>query len=110
MRFRDPAYALVRRPRRPSRAAGRVVAVWGPAGAPGRTTVAIGVADEAARLGVSTLLADADPYGGTVAQTLGLLDESAGLALASPGRGGRPARHRAARPAEPAAAPADCGC
>ena len=81
--FRDPAYALPA----PSPAAmpgrGRVVAVWGPAGAPGRTTVAIGVADEAARLGVSTLLADADPYGGTVAQTVGLLDETAGLALAS---------------------------
>ena len=81
--FRDPAYA----PPSPGRAAesghGRVVAVWGPAGAPGRTTVAIGVADEAARLGVSTLLADADPYGGTVAQSIGLLDETAGLALAS---------------------------
>lgn len=81
--FRDLAYA-----RRPPRAAadhgcGRVVAVWGPAGSPGRTTVAIGVADEAARLGVSTLLADADPYGGTVAPTIGLLDETAGLALAS---------------------------
>ena len=62
---------------------GRVVAVWGPAGAPGRTTVAIGVADEAARLGVSTMLADADPYGGTVAHAVGLLDETAGLALAS---------------------------
>ena len=71
--------------RRPAAMPGRgiVVAVWGPAGAPGRTTVAIGVADEAARLGVSTLLADADPYGGTVAQTVGLLDETAGLALAS---------------------------
>jgi Flp pilus assembly CpaE family ATPase len=61
---------------------GRVVAVWGPSGAPGRTTVAIGVADEAARLGVSTLLADADQYGGTVARSLGLVDETSGLALA----------------------------
>jgi Flp pilus assembly CpaE family ATPase len=66
----------------PARGRGRVVAVWGPTGAPGRTTVAIGLADEAARLGVSTLLADADPYGGTIAQTLGLIDEAAGLALA----------------------------
>jgi MinD-like ATPase involved in chromosome partitioning or flagellar assembly len=81
--FGDLAYALPA----PSPAAepgrGRVVAVWGPAGAPGRTTVAIGVADEAARLGVPTLLADADPYGGTVAQTVGLVDETAGLALAT---------------------------
>jgi len=43
---------------------GRVVAVWGPTGAPGRTTVAVGLADEASRLGVSTLLVDADVYGG----------------------------------------------
>jgi MinD-like ATPase involved in chromosome partitioning or flagellar assembly len=62
---------------------GRVVAVWGPTGAPGRTTVAVGVADESARLGVSTLLVDADVYGGVVAQVLGLLDESPGLAGAA---------------------------
>jgi MinD-like ATPase involved in chromosome partitioning or flagellar assembly len=62
---------------------GRVVAVWGPTGAPGRTTVAVGVADEAARLGVPTLLVDADVYGGVVAQMLGLLDESPGLAGAA---------------------------
>jgi Flp pilus assembly CpaE family ATPase len=62
---------------------GRVLAVWGPTGAPGRTTVAVGLADEAARLGVSTLLVDADVYGGVVAQVLGLLDESPGLAGAA---------------------------
>jgi MinD-like ATPase involved in chromosome partitioning or flagellar assembly len=62
---------------------GGVVAVWGPTGAPGRTTVAVGLADEAARLGVSTLLVDADVYGGVVAQVLGLLDESPGLAGAA---------------------------
>jgi Flp pilus assembly CpaE family ATPase len=62
---------------------GRVVAVWGPTGAPGRTTVAVGLADEAARLGVATLLVDADVYGGVVAQVLGLLDESPGLAGAA---------------------------
>lgn len=62
---------------------GRLVAVWGPTGAPGRTTVAVGVADEAARLGVSTFLVDADVYGGVVAQVLGLLDDSPGLAGAA---------------------------
>jgi MinD-like ATPase involved in chromosome partitioning or flagellar assembly len=41
------------------------------------------MADEAARLGISTLLVDADVYGGVVAQTLGLLDESSGLAGAA---------------------------
>lgn len=62
---------------------GRLVAVWGPTGAPGRTTVAVGLADEAARLGVPTLLVDADVYGGVVAQVLGLLDDSPGLAGAA---------------------------
>jgi Flp pilus assembly CpaE family ATPase len=62
---------------------GAVVAVWGPAGAPGRTTVAVGLADEASRLGVSTLLVDGDVYGGVVAQVLGLLDESPGVAGAA---------------------------
>jgi MinD-like ATPase involved in chromosome partitioning or flagellar assembly len=81
--FGNPAYARPRPSTAAVRGRGRVVAVWGPAGAPGRTTVAIGVADEAARLGVRTLLADADPYGGTVAPTVGLPDEIAGLALAS---------------------------
>ena len=61
---------------------GRVVAVWGPTGAPGRTTVAIGLASELAARGWSTLLVDADVYGGVVAQVLGLLDEAPGLAAA----------------------------
>ena len=39
-------------------------------------------ADEIARLGAHTLLVDADVYGGTVAASLGLLDESPGLAAA----------------------------
>jgi Flp pilus assembly CpaE family ATPase len=62
---------------------GRLVAVWGPTGAPGRTTVAVGLADEAARMGASTFLVDADVYGGVVAQVLGLLDDSPGLAGAA---------------------------
>lgn len=67
----------------PGSGPGQVVAVWGPTGAPGRTTVAVGLADEAARLGVSTLLIDADVYGGVIAQVLGLLDESPGVAAAT---------------------------
>lgn len=61
---------------------GRVVAVWGPTGAPGRTTVAITLATELAGLGVRTCLVDADVYGAAVGQALGLLDESPGLAAA----------------------------
>ena len=63
--------------------AGEVVAVWGPTGAPGRTTVAVHLAGELAALGRSTLLVDADVYGGVVAQVLGLLDEAPGLAAAA---------------------------
>jgi Flp pilus assembly CpaE family ATPase len=78
-----PVLGAPARPEEQPAGRGRVVAVWGPTGAPGRTTVAVGVADEASRLGVSTLLVDADVYGGVVAQVLGLLDESPGLAGAA---------------------------
>ncbi|MBS2936923.1 hypothetical protein KDN32_04090 [Nocardioides sp. J2M5] len=62
---------------------GRVVAVWGPAGAPGRTTVATNLAGELARRRVPVVLADLDPYGGAVAQQLGILDEVSGLLSAA---------------------------
>ncbi|MFI2706981.1 CpaE family protein, partial [Nocardioides sp. CER28] len=62
---------------------GRVVAVWGPAGAPGRTTVATAVAAELAHRRVPTVLVDADPYGGAVAPLLGVLDEVSGLLSAA---------------------------
>lgn len=61
---------------------GEVIAVWGPAGAPGRTTVAIAVAAELAAEGFSVVLADADTHSGAVAPTLGLLDEAPGFAAA----------------------------
>jgi len=59
---------------------GRVIAVWGPIGAPGRTTLAGNLAAESAAAGVPTLLVDADVYGGVLASAFGLLDESPGLA------------------------------
>ncbi len=61
---------------------GRLVAVWGPTGAPGRTTLAVTLASEVAALGRGAMLVDADVYGGVVAQVLGLLDEAPGLAAA----------------------------
>jgi MinD-like ATPase involved in chromosome partitioning or flagellar assembly len=93
----------------PAPRAGQVVAVWGPAGAPGRTTLAVHLAAELAgsaarrarrggrrrRRGqdvpsgtegghlAEVLLVDADTYAGSVAQHLGLLDESPGLAAAA---------------------------
>ncbi|WP_141003432.1 AAA family ATPase [Nocardioides humi] len=63
--------------------AGRVLAVWGAGGAPGRTTLASGLAGELARRGLTTLLIDADPHGGAVAQQLGILDEVSGLLSAA---------------------------
>lgn len=62
---------------------GRTVAVWGPTGAPGRTTVAVGVAAELAHRGLDTFLADVDGFGGAVAQHLGILDEISGLLAAA---------------------------
>ena len=67
----------------PGTAPGRLVAVWGPTGAPGRTTVAVGLASEIAVAGQETLLVDADGYGGAVAQHLGVLDEISGLLAAA---------------------------
>ncbi len=62
---------------------GRVIAVWGPGGAPGRTTLATALAAELARRRLTTVLVDADPYGGAVAQQLGVLDEVSGLLSAA---------------------------
>ena len=62
---------------------GEVVAVWGPTGAPGRSTVAIGLAAELAGLGHPTMLVDADVYGGAVAQHLAILDDVSGLLAAA---------------------------
>jgi MinD-like ATPase involved in chromosome partitioning or flagellar assembly len=76
-----PPGASAPEPTAPTRR-GTLVAVWGPTGAPGRTTLAVTLADEIGRLGLAALLIDADVYGATVAATLGLLDDSPGLAAA----------------------------
>lgn len=62
--------------------AGRVIAVWGPVGSPGRTSIAIAVAAELADLGHTVALADVDTHGASVAPALGLLDEAPGFAAA----------------------------
>lgn len=77
----EPAAGPEPAPPEPTRG-GRVIAVWGPAGAPGRTTVATAVAAELARRRLDTVLVDADPYGGAVAPLLGVLDEVSGLLAA----------------------------
>ena len=61
---------------------GTVITVWGPAGAPGRTSLAIAVAGELAALGKSVVLADVDSHGASIAPALGMLDEAPGFAAA----------------------------
>jgi len=61
---------------------GTVIAVWGPAGAPGRTSMAICLAAELSANGATVALADVDTHSGSIAPALGLLDEAPGFAAA----------------------------
>jgi len=65
---------------------GTIVAVWGPEGAPGRTSLAIALAGELADAsrdrGATIALADADTRAAAIAPALGLLDEAPGFAAA----------------------------
>lgn len=61
--------------------AGRMISIWGPIGAPGRTTIAINLAAEWRN--ESVLLIDADSYGAAVGQHLNLLDEVSGILAAT---------------------------
>ncbi len=65
----------------PDDARGTIIVVWGPHGAPGRTTVAAALAAELAHDG-ATLLIDADTLAPSLAQSLGIVDESSGIAAA----------------------------
>lgn len=66
----------------PRRRAGVVVAVWGPQGAPGRTTVALGLADALADDGRRVCVVDADTYAPSIALALGLDDTVSDLVVA----------------------------
>ena len=61
---------------------GQVLAVWGPVGAPGRTTVAAGLAGLLAARGRAVVVVDADPNA-ALAQHLGVLDQVSGLLSAA---------------------------
>lgn len=65
---------------------GTIIAVWGPDGAPGRTSLAIALAaelaDGARESGTTIALADADTHAASIAPALGLLDEAPGFAAA----------------------------
>ena len=62
---------------------GRVIAVWGSTGAPGRSTLTVNLASEIAASGTPAVLLDLDTYGAAVAQLLSVLDEAPGLAAAA---------------------------
>ncbi len=61
----------------------QLTVVWGPTGAPGRTTVAVTLAAHLAAAGMTTMLVDLDTWGASVAQVLGLVDEAPGVAAAA---------------------------
>ncbi|MGC0274194.1 AAA family ATPase [Pseudactinotalea sp. Z1739] len=61
---------------------GTVVTVCGPPGSPGRSTIAVNLAHEISGTGQGVLCIDADIWGSALAQMLGVLSESAGLAAA----------------------------
>ena len=61
---------------------GRIITVWGAAGAPGRTRMAIELACELARDGRRVGLVDADAHAPSIAMTTGLADEGPGFAAA----------------------------
>jgi hypothetical protein len=70
---------------------GRLTAVWGPTGAPGRTSIAVALAEALAAGGATVRLVDADPYGPCIDQVLGLVDDAlpglpAAARLAAQGR------------------------
>ncbi len=61
----------------------RTTVVWGPTGAPGRTTVAVTLAARLAAGGVRTMVVDLDTWGASIAQALGMIDEAPGVAAAA---------------------------
>ena len=66
----------------PAGRGGSVIAVWGPMGAPGRTTIATGLAEALAESGRQVCLVDADTYAPSVAMSLGIVEEASGLIVA----------------------------
>lgn len=60
----------------------RLTVVWGPSGAPGRSTIAIQLAVELSRTGRRTALVDADTVAPSLALLLGLSDDAPGIAAA----------------------------
>jgi len=70
-------------PADPDAPPGRLIAVWGPTGAPGRSAVALTLASAMAARGIDVVLVDADVEGGAQAQAVGLLADVSGLVAAA---------------------------
>ncbi len=66
-----------------NRSARGVTAVYGPAGAPGRSTIALGVAEAWARSGERVCLIDADTIGPSLALLVGMTEDVSGLLVAA---------------------------
>jgi len=66
-----------------TRGKGRLVAVWGPAGAPGRTSVSLALSHLASLRGIPTMIIDGDLRAPGVAAALGLEPDTSGLAAAA---------------------------
>lgn len=64
------------------RPAGRIITITGPAGSPGRTSVAINLAAELTALGATSSVIDADIWASSIAASFALTDTTAGLAAA----------------------------
>jgi MinD-like ATPase involved in chromosome partitioning or flagellar assembly len=60
----------------------KAICVWGPPGAPGRTTIAVNLACELTLEGASVLLIDLDASAPAVSDHFGLLDEKPGIGAA----------------------------
>ncbi len=78
----DPVEQTTSRATSRNRRRGTVIAVWGPAGSPGRTSLAISIAAELAEAGATVALGDADTHAASIDPSLGLLDEAPGFAAA----------------------------
>lgn len=61
---------------------GRMVTIWSPAGAPGRSTLAVNLAAESALAGTDCTLVDGDTHGPSLSQMLGVIEETPGLVAA----------------------------
>ncbi|WP_221585372.1 hypothetical protein [Microbacterium sp. G2-8] len=64
------------------RESGAITVVWGPHGAPGRTTIAMALAAARARAGERVALVDADTHAPSIAQRLDIPDEAPGFPAA----------------------------